>query len=330
MKQFLRKIIRKLFKPVINKLPSTTREIRKIRQEIIKNRILIVQSRIREFQKISQISCLKEVEFQVFSQWGEDGVIQYLISHLDIPNPAFVEFGVENYVESNTRFLLMNNNWRGFVLDQNRKNISYIQKSDLYWRYNLTAKCAFITKDNIWNLIREAGFEGDIGLLSIDIDGNDYWIWEAIPSTLISPRIVIIEYNSVFGNKNAISIPYRDDFRRAQAHYSHLYYGASLKALWWLGKRKGYVFIGSNSTGSNAFFVRQDVAQGFPNLRWDQDYIESQFRESRDKNGNLNFLNGSARLDVINDQLVVDIETGETKKIIDVMNEEHSEELTRR
>jgi hypothetical protein len=272
---------------------------------------------------------LKEVEYQVFSQWGEDGIIQYLISHLEIPNPAFIEFGVENYEESNTRFLLVNNHWRGLVLDQNRKNITYIQKSDLYWRYNLTAKCAFITRDNICNLIQEAGFGGDIGLLSIDIDGNDYWIWEAIPSTLISPRIVIIEYNSVFGNKNAITIPYRDDFRRVQAHYSHLYYGASLKALWLLGKRKGYVFIGSNSTGSNAFFVRQDVAQGLPDLRWDQGYIESQFRESRDKNGNLNFLNGIDRLDVIKNQLIVDVETGETK-ILAAMNDKRGGEQARR
>jgi hypothetical protein len=319
MKRWLKKIaggFPKLFK---GEIPGVTKEIRKTREEIIKNRILIVQPRIREFRQIPPISSLKEIEFQVFSQWKEDGIIQYLISRIEVPNKVFIEFGVEDYEESNTHFLLINNNWRGLILDRNRKNITHIQKSDLYWRYNLSAKCALITKDNICNLIQEAGIGGDIGILSIDIDGNDYWIWEAIPSTLISPRIVIVEYNSVFGNHNAVTVPYRDDFTRGSAHFSHLYYGASLKALWLLGKHKGYVFIGSNSAGNNAFFVRQDVAQGLPNLRWDQGYVESQFRESRDKNGNLNFINGSARLDLLKDQLIVDIETGETKKILDTL-----------
>lgn len=320
MRQWLRGITRKYLKPIIDELPNTAKEIRKTREEIRKNRILLAQTRIREIQDIHQITNLKEVEFQVFSQWGEDGIIQFLISHIEVPNKVFIEFGVEDYEESNTRFLLINNNWQGLVLDGDRNHINHIQKSTLYWRYNLSAKCAFITRDNIYSLIQEAGIGGDIGILSIDLDGNDYWIWEAIPSTLISPRIVIIEYNSVFGSKYAVTVPYCDNFRREKAHFSNLYYGASLKALWLLGKHKGYEFIGSTSTGNNAFFVRQDVAQGLPNLNWDEGYIESQFRESRDIYGNLNFLNGCARLDIIKDQLIVDIETGETKKIQESMS----------
>jgi hypothetical protein len=99
------------------------------------------------------IKSLDEVEFQVFSQRGEDGIIQYIINKIAIPNKIFVEFGVETYSESNTRFLLLNNNWSGLVLDGCSKNIEFIKKDFTYWKYDLTAKQTFITKDNINELI---------------------------------------------------------------------------------------------------------------------------------------------------------------------------------
>src|SRR5713226_10608594 len=122
----------------------------------------------------------RKVGFKVFSQWDEDGIIQYLISKIPIENRTFIEFGVENYEESNTRFLLLNNHWQGLVLDASAADVSYIQTDRIYWEFDLQAKCTWITRDNINSLLEEAGFGGDIGLLSIDIDGNEYWIWEAI------------------------------------------------------------------------------------------------------------------------------------------------------
>ena len=84
---------------------------------------------------------------------------------------SFVEFGVGNYRESNTRFLLLNNNWRGLVLDGHAGSIKQIQQDEIYWRHTLTARSAWITRDNVNDLLREAEFSGEIGLLSIDIDG---------------------------------------------------------------------------------------------------------------------------------------------------------------
>ena len=145
-------------------------------------RLLVLEAR-RASWAVSQLPItaeLKTVGFGAFSQFDEDGIIQFLINHLEIKNQTFVEFGVENYEESNTRFLLINNNWQGMVMDGSEENVAYIKSDRVSRRYDLQAKCSFITKDNINDLLRQSGFGEDLGLLSIDIDGNDYWIWEAI------------------------------------------------------------------------------------------------------------------------------------------------------
>jgi hypothetical protein len=242
------------------------------------------------------INSLEEIEFKVFSQFGDDGIIQWLVNKLDIGNKTFIEFGVEDYRESNTRFLLMNNNWSGLIMDGSKKNIVRVINSEYYWKYNLTAVSEFITRENINSLITQHGVQ-DCGLLHIDIDGNDYWIWKELS---IRPEIVILEYNSVFGKNRAITVPYRDDFNRTIAHFSNLYFGASLKALVQLSNDKGYAFIGCNSAGNNAYFIRRDKLCGDINeLSLEEGYVESKFRESRDINKNLTFLSGKERVKLI-------------------------------
>lgn len=162
---------------------------------------------------------LRKVGFSVFSQFDEDGIIQYLISKIPITNKTFIEFGVENYEESNTRFLLINDHWQGMILDACEPDIRYVESDKIHWQYDLQAKIAWITRENTDALMRDSGYSEDIGLLSIDIDGNDYWIWEAIQS--VRPRIVVIEYNSLLGLQ-PISIPYKEDFNRTSSHYSNL------------------------------------------------------------------------------------------------------------
>jgi hypothetical protein len=250
---------------------------------------------------------LHQLEFQVFSQFGEDGIIQYLVNTIDIPNKVFVEFGVEDYVESNTRLLLVNNNWRGMVLDGSYSNIKFIKTDSIYWRHNLTAVHSFVTTDNINGLIKRARIEGDIGLLSIDIDGNDYWLWESV--SVISPRIVIVEYNSVLGPDLKVTVPYDPSFVRGRAHFSHLYFGASLAALCDLAFRKGYYFIGCNSNGNNAFFIRNDIKTFLTAKLPSEGYVTSQFRESKNKKGQLSFAAGADRLKIIQDLEFFDLNT---------------------
>ena len=231
---------------------------------------------------------LADAEFRVFSQWGEDGIVQYLLSHIDVGRKIFVEFGVQNYLESTTRFLLINNNWSGLVIDGGDEYIQYIRNDPIYWQYNLKSECAFITTDNINSLISKNGIRGEIGLLSVDIDGNDYWVWEAID--VVQPVLTVVEYNARFGPDASVSIPYSPEFVRSQAHPSMLYFGASLQALCHLGRRKGYAFVGCNTAGNNAFFVRKDrLPDDMRELSAEEGFVRNQFREARDAQGILTF-----------------------------------------
>ncbi len=241
-------------------------------------------------RSISKPITINETEFKVFSQWGDDGIIDWLIKNIDIDKESekFIEFGVENYREANTRFLMMKNNWSGLILDGNSQNIKEIKNSYYYWMYDLTAKFSFVTADNINKIISEWTSQKDIGLLHIDIDGNDYWIWEAIKC--IEPIIVIIEYNALFGNDRFITVPYSCGFYRTKSHYSNLFFGASLPALYNLGVKKGYTFIGCNLAGNNAYFVRNDkVNDNLPIVSLQEGFKDSKFREDRSRSGQLLF-----------------------------------------
>lgn len=273
--------------------------------------VLLGRLAISQLCRRPQVAGLSEVEFKVFSQFGDDGILQYLIWRTQISGEecSFVEFGVQDYCESNTRFLLYNDNWRGLVLDGDAGNIAVIRASEYYWRHSLTAVQAFIDKDNIDSLLRQHGFTGDIGLLSIDIDGNDYWVWQAISA--VRPVIVVIEYNATFGDSRAVTIPYDATFVRSSAHYSNLYWGTSIAALKHLADEKGYVFVGTNSAGNNAYFVRADRAGLVRGLSTSAIVAQSRFRESRGPDGELTYLEGNDRLAEIAERPLVDVSTGD-------------------
>lgn len=241
---------------------------------------------------------INDYEFKVFSQWGEDGIIDFLIANLDIENKTFIEFGVENYEESNTKFLLLNQYWKGLIIDSSSKNIDYIVNSELYWRHSLQVECEFITKENINAIIKKANFEKRVGLLSIDIDGNDYWVWKEIE--IIDPSIVIIEYNARFGKEKSCTVPYEKRFNRSNKHYSTIYYGASLKALIKLGITKGYAFVCCNKAGNNAFFVKKELLNDkIRENTLENGFYKNNFRESRNKQGNLNYLDENSEHEII-------------------------------
>lgn len=266
-------------------------------------RILLLEARVRRVQEaLGRIERRqlgdagardwRDFEFRVYSQWGEDGLIQHLVSEVPVARRVFVEFGVEDYQEANTRFLLVNDGWSGLVMDASEENVRRIRQDALFWQYNLKARHAFVTRENIDGVLAEEGLAGDIGLLSIDIDGNDYWVWEAI--TGVSPAIVVIEYNARFGPERAVTVPYDANFMREKAHYSMIYYGASLRALWLLGRHKGYALAGCNAAGNNAFFVRKDLLPGsLPERAPEEAFVPSQFREARDEHGDLAYLDSS-------------------------------------
>lgn len=249
-----------------------------------------------------------DYEFKVYSQWGEDGLIQYLVRNIPIERRIFVEFGVERYTESNTRFLLINDNWAGLVIDGSERHIEYIRKDPIYWKYNLKTECSFIDRDNINSLIMKNGIEGDIGLLSIDIDGNDYWVWEAVSA--VNPRIVICEYNSLWGCEIAVSTPYDPAFSRTRAHHSNLYFGASIAALCQLAHAKGYSLVGANRAGNNLFFVSNKYMGALAAVTPREAWVESQFREARNEAGQLTYLPFLDRLNLVAAMPLVNLNDG--------------------
>jgi len=298
--------------------------------QVNESKILAAKALIKQIQMNGVYDNIHDVEFQVFSQFGDDGIIQYLIHNVKVENQVFIEFGVGNYVESNTRLLLINNNWKGLVIDGFQDYIDYIQNDFIYWKYNLTAICAFIDKNNINQLIsqylEEHQLSKEIGILSIDIDGNDYWIWKCI--TVVDPVIVIVEYNSHLGSDHSLTVPYEHSFNKTEAHYSNQYWGASLKAFFTLAQRKGYQFIGCNSAGNNAYFVREDRLGNLKSLTVEEGYVESKFRDSRDQEGKLSFLNGKRRLEVIQKMPVYDIENDRLLPLKEILGTEANQSLS--
>jgi hypothetical protein len=252
---------------------------------------------------------LQDYEFKVFSQWGDDGIIQHLVNSIEIKHRTFIEFGVETFFESNCRFLMMKDNWRGFVMDGSADCINFLKQSNFYWRYDLNAVSAFITRDNINALLAQSGFDADVGILSVDLDGVDYHVLEAI--TGFSPRILICEYNSVFGRERPLSVPYDPHFQRTAKHPSNLYFGASLPAMAHIAGKRGYSLVGTNSAGNNAFFVRNDLLNERIAARSvEAAFTASKFRESRDQAGNLTYLGGDQRIEVIRGLPVINVITG--------------------
>lgn len=286
-----------------------------------KNRLDAIQEslgRIESSINLNRNTCNpRDHEFKVYSQWGEDGIIDHLVNRIPIVNRSFVEFGVENYTEANTLFLLKHRYWQGLVIDGSIDNINTIRKSAEYWRYDLRAEVAFITRDNINDIIVCNGLQGEIGLLSIDIDGNDYWIWESIHC--VNPGIVVTEYNSLFGPSATLSIPYRPDFVRSEADRSNMYYGASIAALNFLAEAKGYSLVAGNSAGNNAFFVRNDLLGSLAKLTPQDAYIQAAFREAHTPRGEVAHLAFTERQACIASLPLVDVTSGRKIYLRDVL-----------
>ena len=266
-----------------------------------------------QVKKMDKIKDLSDVEFSIFSQFGDDGIIQYLINKIEVKNKTFIEFGVEDYLESNTRFLLMHDNWSGLCIDGDDKNIRYLKSQSWFWKYDLCAEGHFLTKENINELLADRFEDIEIGLLHVDIDGNDYWVWKEINS--VKPIILILEYNSVFGIERRITIPYREDFTRSKAYFNNLYWGASLAALNDISEKKGYSLIGCNRAGNNAYFIKNEYLGEIEKKTVEEAFVLSKYRESRSQKGKLTYLRGKERYESLKGLPVYNIETEKLEEL---------------
>lgn len=197
---------------------------------------------------------LNRYEFQAFSQFGEDGIIKEIFKRIGTTNRYFVEFGVETGVETNTTYLLYQD-WKGLWIDGSEDNIRTIQQNfpKTIAKGHLTAMQSFITAENIEALFQKGNVPTEFDLLSIDIDRNDYYVWDAIKH--YQPRVVIIEYNSIYRPDCHFVVDYDPNAMWDGTSNT----SASLEALYQLGLKKGYKLVASSFSGVNAFFVREDL-----------------------------------------------------------------------
>jgi hypothetical protein len=190
--------------------------------------------------------------FRLFSQNEEDGIILALFEHAGITNRRFVEIG-SGMSGGNSALLAYECGWSGLMIDIEQRKIDALRES---FRHNpgVVGVAAAVSPANINQLLSEHGFTGDIDLLSLDIDSYDYWVLEAI--TVVSPRVLVVEYNSRLGPDRALTIA-KD---AVLEDIPEPLRGASLAAIDKAARRKGYRLVVCDPTGTNAFFLRDGVA----------------------------------------------------------------------
>jgi predicted O-methyltransferase YrrM len=196
---------------------------------------------------------------RLLSNDDEDGITMSLLAEIGVESRTFAEVACGTN-GGNSGFLALECGWTGLMVDADSERLDAARQLFRYADVRFVE--SFVTIDDINDLLTGAGLTGSIDLLSIDIDGNDYWVWDAV--TAASPRLVIIEYNSYFGPDRSVALPYDPAFDRHR--YANFVYGASLQAMTRLAQKKGYRLVATEPRGHNAYFLRNDVGPAIPSV----------------------------------------------------------------
>ena len=244
--------------------------------------------------------------YKVFSQNGEDGILDYLVEMLSLKDLNFIEIGVGDYTECNTRLLYSLRYCKGLVIDSNENLTFNLQKYESFYKGSIEIINKKINLEDFKEIIIK---NNNVDLFSIDIDGIDYWLLNELPYQY--SKIMVAEYNPLFGSKYEITVPYDKNFDRTKYHYSNLCYGASIKAIKNLMEKKGFKLIGVNDLKNNAFFLSENEINKINldiisdnNL---EEVCKFNFRESRDKYGLLTYMNKKEAFNLISSCKVYDV-----------------------
>jgi len=204
-------------------------------------------------KRIKDAKYLEGYGYTVYSQNDEDGIIHEIFNRIGCNTKIFIEFGVDKGIESNCHSLLLQG-WSGLWIEGRKQAYEQVLRrfAPAIRQGKLEVLNKYITIENINQIIKDYG-KSEIDILSIDVDGNDWHIWNAV--NIVNPRLVIIEYQGKFPPEIDWVMAYNEDHVWDRSDRS----GASLKALEKLGRKKGYQLVGTNITGVNAFFVREDL-----------------------------------------------------------------------
>ena len=262
-----------------------------------------------------QYKYLWDAEVSVFSQNGEDGILNYICDKLELGKPSVIEVGAGNFTECNSRYLAEHRSANVLAVDSRTDLESTVSKLFVYAKTNLLTRTCWVTTENINFLIESAKIEfGDVDIFSLDLDGNDYWVLEA--ADLSGIKVIVVEFNPLLSKTLPVSVPKDEKFDLTMKHSSWVYYGANLYAFIYLLEQRDFIFIGTTRHGSNAFFIEKSHIGRFNLLR---DYLvlfsDVRARESRGENGELTFTSADKRQSLIADQPVVIVSTGKVVKI---------------
>lgn len=309
LKNPMRSLKFRLIKKIRNFLASEMRDFK-----FLLGQAAITASRTQHSKLIN----LWDAEVKVYSQWGEDGILDFICETIGLAKPRVLEIGAGNFSECNSRFLAEFRNASVMAVDA-RADLMLTQLGSLKWKNHIELHNEWITPENINDII-DLAFKrfNRVDIFSLDLDGNDFWILEK--ANLASFKVIVLEYNALFGSKHEVTVPRDDKFDRRNKHFSGLYYGASLKAFVSLLRSKDFMFIGTNRSCVNAFFIKKNLHSKFHSLEMKDlgAYVDSTIRESRDSMGKLSFLDGSDRKSPIESLALWDLSAQKTIKVCDL------------
>lgn len=234
-----------------------------------------------------------QVEFRNYSENGEDGILLYIFSIVGESTKTCVDIGAATGVSGNCANLIVNHGWTGTLIDANQ---AYVEYGRSYFRQHPSTRLfppkflhSKITAENVNQLLRTNCVSGEVDLLSLDIDGIDYWVWNALD--VVTPRVVLAEIQAIWMTEASVTVPNEPDFVPHYIDGFGAYSGASLPAFVKLASKKGYRLVGSQRYGFNAVFVRNDVGQDVlpevsaeacldhPFVRWAHDALLPQVKD---------------------------------------------------
>lgn len=240
-------------------------------------------------------------EFSGFSQNGEDGILDVLCRQLSSSNRYFIEIGAADGMQNNSSWLVVAQQYNGLMIEGNSSLVERARR--MIQNYSIGVECInmFVNSTNIQEL-KSLALHSDPDVFSLDIDGIDYYIAKAIIEGGFRPKIFVVEYNSVYGPKRSVTIPYQDDFVFTKAHPTHLYYGVSIAAWRKFFDHHGYHFVTVDRKGVNAFFVNpacfhSDFLNKIKGVEFSENtYQHMKFRETNEE-----------QFKLIYDQILVEI-----------------------
>jgi hypothetical protein len=270
--------------PLIHTLKAPLRILRRGQRLEIQSRMATAFSRAAATAAAREPDPARPLtwEFSGFSQHGEDGIVDYLCDKMVGRNRYFVEIGAADGLQNCSAWLAFARRFAGVMIEGNPDLTRYcLQVLREAKCHNVATVNQLVAEDNVAALMKYCPYR-DPDVFIIDIDGIDFYVMQAVLELELRPKLVVVEYNSVFGPERSVTVPYDERFSRQEAHPSMLYYGVSIAAWRNLLEKYGYAFVTVESNGTNAFFVHRDAfPEGFVGSLHGIDFLDN----ASDKNG---------------------------------------------